>query len=89
MRIPILVIVSNFIYRTQSLDSSLFILGAVLIRRRNHKTEIVILDHGLYQKVEDETVQALRGMWRAIVLANDEEMAFCSNILGVKSKIAN
>ncbi|GJQ70948.1 hypothetical protein Trydic_g864 [Trypoxylus dichotomus] len=59
--------------------------GNVFIRKKKKTAEIVLLDHGLYQEIDDTTKTALRGMWRAIVFNNHEEMKLYSNMLGVQN----
>lgn len=61
--------------------------GNILVRKWNGKTELIILDHGLYQKVTNEERTALSYMWKAIVLGNHLEMQKYSKILGVDDYI--
>ncbi|KAJ8950623.1 hypothetical protein NQ318_010822 [Aromia moschata] len=58
--------------------------GNVLVRRRLGKTELVILDHGLYQYVSDKDRIALSYLWKAIVLNDHVNMKKYSNALGVE-----
>ncbi|XP_060519462.1 uncharacterized aarF domain-containing protein kinase 5 [Cylas formicarius] len=58
--------------------------GNVMVRRQNGKTELIILDHGLYQEVLDTERIALSHMWKAIVLGDHRNMRKYSNILGVE-----
>ncbi|XP_066257621.1 uncharacterized aarF domain-containing protein kinase 5 [Euwallacea similis] len=57
--------------------------GNVLIRRRNGRSEIIILDHGLYQKISKEQRTALSHLWKAIVFRDHNNMKTYSKALGV------
>ena len=42
--------------------------GNLFVRRdANDRTQLVIIDHGLYESIPDETRTALSGVWRAVV----------------------
>ncbi|KAF7269730.1 hypothetical protein GWI33_017248 [Rhynchophorus ferrugineus] len=58
--------------------------GNVMIRKQNGKTQLVIIDHGLYQKISDKDRLNLSFMWKAIVLGNRDEMRKYSTLLGVE-----
>lgn len=60
----------------------------VLVRKVNGKAQLVLLDHGLYQKVSDKDRTALSYMWKAIVLNDHANMKKYANELGVESKDA-
>ncbi|CAG9767963.1 unnamed protein product [Ceutorhynchus assimilis] len=61
--------------------------GNVLVRKCNGQTELVILDHGLYQTTTKEERMALSHFWKAIVLANHDNMKTYSKSLGVDDYI--
>lgn len=56
----------------------------VLIRKKGRSAEIVLLDHGLYQKLEEKERIALSHTWKAIVLNDHENMKKYGNELGIK-----
>ncbi|XP_035285440.1 uncharacterized aarF domain-containing protein kinase 5 isoform X2 [Anguilla anguilla] len=59
--------------------------GNVLVRRGpDKKTELVLLDHGLYERLSKSDRAALCKLWRAIVLRDKAAMQTYSNDLGVK-----
>ncbi|KAL1501705.1 hypothetical protein ABEB36_006986 [Hypothenemus hampei] len=58
--------------------------GNILIRKRNKEAELILLDHGLYQKVDKEATIALSYLWKAIVLNDHEKMQIYSKQLGVE-----
>lgn len=60
----------------------MFIL--VLVRRKNGQTELVLLDHGLYQELEDKDRIMLSHFWKAIVLNNHKDMQKYAHELGVE-----
>lgn len=55
----------------------------VFVRKRNKQTELVLLDHGLYQDIPESERIYLSFMWKAIVLNNQEEMKKYAGKLGV------
>lgn len=55
----------------------------VMVRRRNGQTELIILDHGLYQIVSKDQRIALSHLWKAIVLGDHLKMQSYSKTLGV------
>ncbi|KAJ8966574.1 hypothetical protein NQ314_003469 [Rhamnusium bicolor] len=59
--------------------------GNVLVRRQNGTTQLVLLDHGLYQLISDEDRMALSHMWKAIVLKDHINMKKYANQLGVEN----
>ncbi|XP_023017482.2 aarF domain containing kinase 5 isoform X1 [Leptinotarsa decemlineata] len=59
--------------------------GNILIRRIKSNTELVLLDHGLYQQVSEEDRLALSYMWKAIVLNDHIAMKKYSSKLGVEN----
>lgn len=62
----------------------------VLIRRdQNGETQIVLLDHGLYEILPDENRKALCDFWKSIVLQDNFGMEKYASILGVKGNRAN
>ncbi|XP_022904105.1 uncharacterized aarF domain-containing protein kinase 5 [Onthophagus taurus] len=48
--------------------------GNVLIRKVNGKPQIVLLDHGLYENLDESTRTSLSYMWKAIVFRNIGQM---------------
>ena len=58
--------------------------GNVLIRRgKNKSAELVLLDHGLYEKLPTAVRTNLSHLWKAIVLCNHNDMRKYSHELGV------
>lgn len=55
-----------------------------MIRKRNNKTELVLLDHGLYQKLTEKDRVCLSYFWKCIVLNDHSEMKKYATQLGVK-----
>lgn len=60
-----------------------------MVRRKNGKTELIILDHGLYQLVSEQERVALGHFWKAIVLNDHQQMQFYSKALGVQGNKVN
>ncbi|XP_043858396.1 uncharacterized aarF domain-containing protein kinase 5 isoform X2 [Dromiciops gliroides] len=59
--------------------------GNVLVRKGSDgKAELVLLDHGLYQFLNEKDRMALCQLWRAIILRDDAAMKKHSAELGVK-----
>nr|XP_028708959.1 uncharacterized aarF domain-containing protein kinase 5 isoform X3 [Macaca mulatta]XP_028708960.1 uncharacterized aarF domain-containing protein kinase 5 isoform X3 [Macaca mulatta] len=59
--------------------------GNVLVRKGpDGKAELVLLDHGLYQFLEEKDRAALCQLWRAIILRDDAAMRAHAAALGVK-----
>ncbi|XP_029298308.1 putative aarF domain-containing protein kinase 5 isoform X2 [Cottoperca gobio] len=59
--------------------------GNVLVRRGpDNKAELVLLDHGLYEYLEQRDRVALCKLWRSIVLRDEAAMENNSRALGVK-----
>lgn len=59
--------------------------GNVLVRKgRDNKTELVLLDHGLYEYLSQSDREALCKLWRSIVLRDEAAMEKYSKALGVK-----
>ncbi|XP_056631609.1 uncharacterized aarF domain-containing protein kinase 5 [Diorhabda sublineata] len=58
--------------------------GNVLVRKVKGKTELVLLDHGLYQEVSKEDCFALSNLWRAIVFSDHVNVEKFSKMLGVE-----
>lgn len=71
-----------------ALGSNLINPTLVMIRKQNDKTQLVIIDHGLYQKISDKDRLNLSFMWKAIVLGNRDEMRKYSTLLGVDGDIS-
>ncbi|RZC41152.1 putative aarF domain-containing protein kinase 5 [Asbolus verrucosus] len=61
--------------------------GNILVRREDGKTQLVLLDHGLYQRLDRENMVALSHMWKAIVLGDHEKMKKYSAHLGVEDYV--
>ncbi|ENN77588.1 hypothetical protein HUJ04_000761 [Dendroctonus ponderosae] len=57
--------------------------GNIMIRKNNGKTQLIILDHGLYQIVPNAERMALSHLWKAIVLGDHNKMNVYSKALGV------
>nr|XP_020026579.1 uncharacterized aarF domain-containing protein kinase 5 isoform X2 [Castor canadensis] len=59
--------------------------GNVLVRRGSDgKAELVLLDHGLYQFLDEKDRSALCQLWRAIILRDDAAMKAHAAALGVQ-----
>ncbi|XP_008068174.1 uncharacterized aarF domain-containing protein kinase 5 [Carlito syrichta] len=59
--------------------------GNVLVRKGpDGKAELVLLDHGLYQFLEEKDRSALCQLWRAIILRDDTAMRVHAAALGVQ-----
>ncbi|XP_032112164.1 uncharacterized aarF domain-containing protein kinase 5 isoform X6 [Sapajus apella] len=59
--------------------------GNVLVRKGpDGKAELVLLDHGLYQFLEEKDRAALCQLWRAIILRDDAAMKLHAAALGVQ-----
>ncbi|XP_064216007.1 uncharacterized aarF domain-containing protein kinase 5 [Tribolium castaneum] len=61
--------------------------GNILVRRVEGKTQLVLLDHGLYQRLKPQEMVALSHMWKAIVLQDHAQMKFYSKQLGVEDYV--
>ncbi|XP_037088432.1 uncharacterized aarF domain-containing protein kinase 5-like isoform X2 [Pollicipes pollicipes] len=58
--------------------------GNILVRRdRDGRAELVLLDHGLYQRLSDNVRTSLANLWKAIVLNDHPNMARFAKQLGV------
>lgn len=58
--------------------------GNVLVRwSKNKSAELVLLDHGLYEKLPTNVRTNLSHLWKAIVLCNHKDMRHYSHELGV------
>jgi len=58
--------------------------GNIMVRARNGKCQVVVLDHGLYEEMGDKEREALAGLWVAIVKGDHEGMAKCGKELNVE-----
>ncbi|KAK5642572.1 hypothetical protein RI129_008739 [Pyrocoelia pectoralis] len=58
--------------------------GNVIIRKNGKETELVLLDHGLYETISEKDRMSLSCMWKAIVLQDLNKMKKYSNELGVE-----
>ncbi|KAM9626830.1 putative aarF domain-containing protein kinase 5 [Trichechus inunguis] len=59
--------------------------GNVLVRKGpDGKAELVLLDHGLYQFLDEKDRSALCQLWRAIILRDDASMKLHAAALGVQ-----
>ncbi|XP_023364115.1 uncharacterized aarF domain-containing protein kinase 5 isoform X2 [Otolemur garnettii] len=59
--------------------------GNVLVRKGpDGKAELVLLDHGLYQSLDEKDRSALCQLWRAIILRDDTAMKVHAAALGVQ-----
>ena len=61
--------------------------GNVFIRKAQNNTnqaEIVLLDHGLYEYINEEDRKNLCKLWKYIILKDEEKMKFYSQKLNVK-----
>nr|XP_018899359.1 PREDICTED: uncharacterized aarF domain-containing protein kinase 5 [Bemisia tabaci] len=59
--------------------------GNVLVRKgRDHKAQLVLLDHGLYVNVPEETRKSLCNLWKSIVLSDHNGMKTYSAQLGIE-----
>ncbi|XP_012328714.1 uncharacterized aarF domain-containing protein kinase 5 isoform X1 [Aotus nancymaae] len=62
--------------------------GNVLVRKGpDGKAELVLLDHGLYQFLEEKDRAALCQLWRAIILRDDAAMKVHAAALGVQDHL--
>ncbi|CAH0547500.1 unnamed protein product [Brassicogethes aeneus] len=59
--------------------------GNILIRKKDGKAELVLLDHGLYQEVKPSDRVSLSYMWKAIVYKEYVNMKKFANELGVNN----
>ncbi|XP_037088431.1 uncharacterized aarF domain-containing protein kinase 5-like isoform X1 [Pollicipes pollicipes] len=61
--------------------------GNILVRRdRDGRAELVLLDHGLYQRLSDNVRTSLANLWKAIVLNDHPNMARFAKQLGVSDE---
>lgn len=68
----------------QVISNSLFILLAVFIRKDvMGKAQLVLLDHGLYDKLTPDDRQSLCNLYKSIVLNKEDKMKEFSKALGV------
>ncbi|XP_037353630.1 LOW QUALITY PROTEIN: uncharacterized aarF domain-containing protein kinase 5 [Talpa occidentalis] len=59
--------------------------GNVLVRKGpDEKAQLVLLDHGLYQFLDEKDRTALCQLWRAIILRDDAAMKAHAAVLGVR-----
>lgn len=57
---------------------------SVLVRKRKSgDAELVLLDHGLYEKLPDRVRNNLCNLWKAIILHDHAQMRFFTKRLGV------
>ncbi|KAK4877254.1 hypothetical protein RN001_009760 [Aquatica leii] len=61
--------------------------GNVLVRKNRKETQLVLLDHGLYQSISERDRTALSHMWKAIVLQDHDNMKRYSQKLGVDDHV--
>ncbi len=54
-------------------------------RTGEHETQIVLLDHGLYKKLDEELKYSYSLLWKGILNQNEEEIRVASLRLGVKN----
>ena len=63
-------------------------LFTVFIRRRaNGSAELVLLDHGLYDFLEESQRVSLCHLYKAIILKDREQMKINAEDLGVKGRM--
>lgn len=92
MQIPTQAMVTNEIGYDASFILKYFMCNniscsSVLIRHgKNKSAELVLLDHGLYEKLPTEVRTNLSHLWKAIVLCNHRDMRKYSHELGVYGK---
>ncbi|XP_066482016.1 uncharacterized aarF domain-containing protein kinase 5 isoform X4 [Tiliqua scincoides] len=61
--------------------------GNVLVRRGpDGKAQLILLDHGLYDFLQEKDREALCKLWRGIILRDDSTMRMCAQQLGVKAQ---
>ncbi|XP_024893273.1 uncharacterized aarF domain-containing protein kinase 5-like isoform X1 [Temnothorax curvispinosus] len=61
--------------------------GNVFVRKgKDKKAQIVLLDHGLYEHVSEETRQTLCNFWESMVLRNDSSLKTFAQDLNVEGK---
>ncbi|XP_045193467.2 uncharacterized aarF domain-containing protein kinase 5-like isoform X1 [Mercenaria mercenaria] len=59
--------------------------GNVFVRQgKDKKAEIVLLDHGLYDRLQPSHREYLCNLYKAIIMRNEDEMERYSHLLGVK-----
>lgn len=63
--------------------------GNVLVRKVGGKAQLVLLDHGLYEVIEDRDRQWLCRLWKAIVLRDERGMQKYAELLGVTGGVLN
>jgi len=57
--------------------------GNIMVRAREGKCQVVVLDHGLYEEMGKKAREALAGLWVSIVSGDHDGMAGCARELGV------
>ena len=64
-----------------------WLLGAVFVRRgKDGKAELVLLDHGLYDRLKPHERKALCQLYKAIIMLQEEDMEKYSKDLGVEGE---
>ncbi|XP_050459124.1 uncharacterized aarF domain-containing protein kinase 5 [Cataglyphis hispanica] len=62
--------------------------GNVLVRKgKDGKAQIVLLDHGLYERMSEKTRHTLCNLWESLVLRNECSLKTLANDLNVKDYI--
>ncbi|XP_029163824.1 uncharacterized aarF domain-containing protein kinase 5 [Nylanderia fulva] len=62
--------------------------GNVLVRKgKDGKAQIVLLDHGLYERISEKTRHTLCNLWESMVLRDESSLKTLANDLNVKDYI--
>lgn len=62
-----------------------YCLSTVFVRKFNNETQLVLLDHGLYQQLGEDERIGLSNFWQAIVIRDRIKMDKYSKALGVQN----
>ena len=63
--------------------------GNIFVRKVPNKgTEIVLIDHGLYDFINETDRRNLCKLWKAIILKDEPNMKLYSTLLNVQGKLA-
>ena len=62
--------------------------GNILLRKdKKGKDQIVLLDHGLYQELDQKLRQSYNRFWLGLILNNEEMYIKAANDLGTKNGV--
>lgn len=59
--------------------------GNLLVRKKNNNIghEIILLDHGLYRSVSEQTINAFSGLWISLIKQNKDEVYKYASMLNI------